>query len=128
MTNKKLLVAGIGGMIVTGLVVAVAMLFVFNKSLRYETQAEMLAAVPKTAQAELDTRGHKLAQPLACHTMEQATEKQMLVNCEATTADRKRVQVFGAALAASQDEYYTILVGGKPIVKNAHCLGADCKD
>ncbi|WP_460364891.1 hypothetical protein [Actinocorallia lasiicapitis] len=128
MTKKKLLIAGVGGMIVTALVVAVAMVFVFNSSVRYETQAQMLASVPTSAGAELDGRGTKLSGPLTCTTLPESNAKKWLVGCEGETTGAKSVQVFGATLVDDEREYYSILVDGKPVVKNARCLGADCKD
>lgn len=128
MTNKKILISSIAGAIVAGLAIAVAMVTIFGNDLRYPTQDLLLGAVPTTAQAELGAKGHQLAEPLSCQNMVEATKENMLVSCTGTTSANLPVQVFGAAMEKSKHEYYTILVSGKPLVKNARCLGADCKD
>ncbi|HEY7487309.1 MAG TPA: hypothetical protein VH912_22830 [Streptosporangiaceae bacterium] len=39
----------------------------------------------------------------------------------------RAVQVFAAAEDKTKDQYFTILVNGRPVVQNAGCLGADCR-
>lgn len=126
--NKKILVVAIAAAIVAGLGTALAAVLARGEGVRYGTQADMLKGLPTAAKAELDARGRRLAQPLTCQSMAEATLEKLLVRCTGTTTDRQRVQVFGTALTERKAEYYTILVGGEPLVKNARCLGADCKD
>jgi hypothetical protein len=124
--TKKILISAIAGTIVAGVAIAIAVITLFGKELTYATQSELLAAVPTTAKAELSTRGHTLATPLSCKNMQQATKENMYVSCAGMTTAKQRVQVFGAALAKTKDEFYTILVNGRPVVQNSSCLGADC--
>ena len=99
-----------------------------HKQLRYPTQAALLRAVPVTAADELRARGVRLAAPLACATMPGATRLKMRVACTGVAVQgRRAVQVVAAGEAKTQDQYYTILVAGRPIVQNAGCLGADCR-
>jgi hypothetical protein len=51
----------------------------------------------------------------------------MRVACTGMAQGRKAVQVVAAGEARTQDQYYTILVGGRPVVQNAGCMGADCR-
>ncbi|WP_157963999.1 hypothetical protein [Actinocorallia populi] len=127
MKNKKILVAAIAVAIVAGLGAAIAVVLSRGGGTRYETQAELLKGLPAAAKAELDARGKRLAQPLTCQNMPEAGLDRLLVRCTGTTTDRQQVQVFGTALTERKAEYYTILVAGEPLVKNARCLGADCK-
>lgn len=127
MKNKKILIASLAGAIAAGLAVAVLAALIRGGGPRYATQAELLKGVPSAAKAELSARGRRLAQPLVCQSMPEATRDRLLVRCTGTTIDAKPVQVFGAALTKRKAEYYTILVAGEPLVKNAGCLGADCK-
>ncbi|MEO3787138.1 hypothetical protein ABGB12_27750 [Actinocorallia sp. B10E7] len=128
MKNKKILIASIAAAIVAGLGVAVAVILTRGDAVRYGTQTAMLKALPAAAKAELDARGKRLAQPLVCQSMPEATRDKLLVRCTGTTVDKQPVQVFGATLPTLKTEYYTILVAGEPLVKNAGCLGTDCKD
>jgi hypothetical protein len=103
------------------------LLFGSQKQLKYRTQAALLRAVPVTAAAELRARGVRLTAPLACTSMPEATKKKMRVACTGMAQGRKAVQVVAAGEARTQDQYYTILVGGRPVVQNAGCMGADCR-
>jgi hypothetical protein len=103
------------------------LLFGSHKQLKYRTQAALLRAVPVTAAAELRARGVRLTAPLACTSMPEATKKKMRVACTGMAQGRKAVQVVGAGETRTQDHYFTILVGGRPVVQNAACLGADCR-
>ncbi|MDX6738421.1 hypothetical protein [Actinocorallia sp. A-T 12471] len=123
--NKKILAAVIAVAACAGVAVA-AVLLLRSGGTRYENQAAMLKAVPAAAKAELGTRGQPLAGDLVCESMEGASEEKLLVRCTGETTAKKPVHVFGAALAKSEREYYTILVSGRPLVKNVPCLGADC--
>lgn len=127
MKNKKILIVAIAAAIVAGLGTAFAVLLTRADGVRYETQDELLKGLPAAAKAELDARGRRLAQPLTCQSLPGATLEKLLVRCTGATVDRQRVQVFGTALPGRRTEYYTILVAGEPLVKNARCLGADCK-
>ena len=103
------------------------LLFGSHKELRYRTQAALLRAVPVTAADELRARGVRLTAPLACSSMPEATKKKMRVACTGMAQGHKAVQVVAAGEARTQDQYYTILVGGRPVVQNAGCMGADCR-
>jgi hypothetical protein len=124
---KPIIGAAVAAAVIIGIGVGVAVLLLGGKELRYKTQAELLAAIPRIASAELYAHGHHLALPLACRTMPHATKFSMLVSCVGTTAKKEQVKVFGAAEDAVKEEYYTILVDGRPLVQNVHCLGADCR-
>ncbi|ROO91308.1 hypothetical protein EDD29_9061 [Actinocorallia herbida] len=123
--NKKILAIAVAVAACAGAAV-LAVVLLKGGGHRYENQAAMLKAVPSAAKAELGTRGQPLAGELVCESMEGASAEKLLVKCTGETTAKKPVQVFGAALAKSAREYYTILVGGRPLVKNASCLGADC--
>jgi hypothetical protein len=115
--------------IVVGLAGAVAIGFLLagpHKQLRYRTQAALLSAVPVTATAELHARGVRLTAPLACGSMPGATMQKMRVGCTGMAKGRRAVQVVAAGQARTRDQYFTILVAGRPVVQNAGCLGADC--
>lgn len=127
MKNKRILVISLAGAIAAGLVVAFAAVLLRAGEPRYGTQAAMLKGVPAAAKAELISRGRQLAGPLVCQSIPGATAEKLLVRCTGSTTDAQRVQVYGAALTKRKAEYYTILVAGRPLVKNAGCLGADCK-
>jgi hypothetical protein len=103
------------------------LLFGSHKQLSYRTQAALLRAVPVMAAEELRARGVRVTTPLACTSMPEATKKKMRVACTGMAQGRKAVQVVAAGETRTQDQYYTILVGGSPVVKNAACLGADCR-
>lgn len=125
--NKKILIGALAAAACVGIAVAAAALLL-GGGIRYESQAAMLKRMPAVAKAELTTRGQHLAGPLVCESMEGASQEKLLVRCSGETTARKPVRVFGAAMAKPQREYYTILVDGRPLVKNAPCLGADCED
>jgi hypothetical protein len=126
--NDKVLIISLASAIFAGLAVAVFAAYLQRGGPRYVTQADLLKGLPAAAKAELQARGERLAQPLVCQSMPEATRNRLLARCTGTTVDDKPVQVFGAALPKRKAEYYTILVAGEPLVKNAACLGADCKD
>lgn len=98
-----------------------------EKELKYPTQAALLRAVPVTATDELRTRGVQLTIPLACVSMPEATKLKMRVACTGMAKGHKAVQVVAAGEAKTREQYYTILVNGKPVVQNASCMGADCR-
>jgi hypothetical protein len=110
-----------------GIGVALTVFILGAKELRHKTQAELLAAVPKIASDELYARGHHLTLPLACRNMPGATKRSMRVSCVGMTAKKERVMVIGTAEDEVKEEYFTILVDGRPLVQNVNCLGADCR-
>ena len=116
--------------IVAGLVVAtVAIVYVSlfeHRELRYGTEGALLAAVPGIASGELASRGVGLSEPLGCWNMPEATPSKLRVACEGRSTRAKRIQVIAAAEKKGLQQYFTILVDGRPLVQNAHCLGADC--
>ena len=116
--------------IAAGVAIAVGLGFLLagsHKRLTYRTQAALLRAVPVTAADELRARGVRLTGPLACASMPGATKKKMRVACTGMAQGRRRVQVVAAGETRTQDQYYTILVNGRPLVQNAACMGADCR-
>lgn len=128
--KKKIVLIGIPCVVVAlaGLAVGLGfMLLGSDKELKYRTQAALLRAVPVTAADELRARGVRLTGPLACTSMPEATIKKMRVACTGVAQGRKAVQVVAAGEVRTQDQYYTILVGGRPVVQNAACMGADCR-
>jgi hypothetical protein len=98
-----------------------------DKELRHKTQAALRTAVPALAAAELQSRGHSLSGPLKCRDMPGWTRRKLRVQCAGTTADRKPVEVIGAAEHVGAQEFFTILVDGRPLVQNVPCLGPDCR-
>ncbi|MFI0452412.1 hypothetical protein [Actinomadura sp. 6N118] len=101
--------------------------FIDTKELRYQTQAKLLNSTKTTADAELRSRGVTLSTALNCTHMPGWTNAKLRVACTGTTADKKAVQVLASGERKKQEHYYTILVDGRPIVENAHCLGPDCR-
>ncbi|MCW2883679.1 MAG: hypothetical protein QOE54_1973 [Streptosporangiaceae bacterium] len=124
----KVYIGAVGALILAGCVVAIGYLTLFahHKELRHHNQAQLLKAIPVTATAELRHRGFTLSKPLRCWNMHEATPKKMRVACAGTTTKDEKVQVIGAAEAKVQEEYFTILIDGRPLVQNVACLGADC--
>jgi hypothetical protein len=123
----KVYIGALCALILVGCVIAIAYIaLVDHKELRHHTQAQLLRAIPGTATAELRARGLTLSEPLNCWSMAEATSKKMRVACAGKTTRAERVQVIGAAESKVQEEYFTILVDGRPLVQNAECLGADC--
>ena len=125
---KKVYIGALGALILVGCVIAIAYITLadHHKELRHQTQAQLLQAIPGTATAELRARGVTLSQPLNCWSMAGATPKKMRVACAGKTIRAERIQVIGAAESKVQEEYFTILVDGRPLVQNAGCLGTDC--
>jgi hypothetical protein len=124
----KVYIGALGALILVGCAVAIGYLILFahQKELRYHNQAQLLRAIPITATAELRARGVTLSGPLRCWNMREATPKKMRVACTGKTPKDEKIQVIGAAEVKVQEEYYTILVEGRPLVRNVGCLGADC--
>ncbi|MFG2006423.1 hypothetical protein ACGFNU_45485 [Spirillospora sp. NPDC048911] len=121
-------VLGIAALIVIGVAaVIVHATLIDTKELRYQTQAELLNSTPATAGAELRARGVALGTALSCAHMPGWSKAKMRVSCTATTTDKKDVRVLASGEQAKREHYYTILVDGRPIVQNAHCLGEDCQ-
>jgi hypothetical protein len=124
----KVYIGALGALILVGCTVAIGYLTLFahHKELRHHTQAQLLKAIPVTASAELRSRGYTLSQPLRCWNMKEATPQKMRVACAGTSARDEKIQVIGAAETKVKEEYFTILVNGRPLVQNVACLGADC--
>ncbi|HEX6471547.1 MAG TPA: hypothetical protein VF069_20770 [Streptosporangiaceae bacterium] len=98
-----------------------------HRELRYRTQAALLRSVPVMAADELRARGIRLTAPLACAGMRGASKFRLRVACTGMAQGRRAVQVVAAGQVRTKDQYYTVLVGGRPLVQNAGCLGADCR-
>lgn len=126
--SVKILIGSVVALILAGVGIGVAYVsFLDGKELRYPTQTALRAAVPGNAAAELQARGHTLRSPLTCVDMPEWTKQSMRVQCTGSTSASKRVQVIGAGEDKVQEQYFTILVDGRPVVQNAGCLGADCR-
>ncbi|MBW8485779.1 hypothetical protein [Actinomadura parmotrematis] len=126
-TRKKALVIGSATVLLTGAAASASYVaLAHTKELRYDTQSALRAALPAAATAELAARGVTLGRGLTCTDMRGWTKKKMRVSCTGRTADRHDVRVLGSGEDATQDQWYTILIAGKPVVQNAGCLGKDC--
>jgi hypothetical protein len=125
--RKKALILGSAGLLVLIAVGGGAFLLLSGRDeLTYKTQAALRKALPVTAAAELHKRGVTLASPLKCEDLPGWTKTRMRVSCTGTTSDRKPVKVLGSGEQETSENRYTILVGGRPVVENAPCLGSDC--
>lgn len=126
-SRKKALITGTVGVAVAGVAAGtVYMTFADSKELRYKSQYAMRAGVARVGGQELTRRGVSLSAGLTCTDGLGWTKKKMRVTCTSTTSDHKPVQVIGAGEDETQNQYYTILVNGRPVVQNATCLGVDC--
>ncbi|MWK34303.1 hypothetical protein GEV43_09775 [Actinomadura sp. J1-007] len=124
----KALVLGVAAVLMVGAAAAVAYVtLIDSKELRYKTQASLRGALPTAAAAELRARGISLKTPLSCTDVPGWTKRKMRASCTGTTDDKRTVHVIGSGEDATRANYYTILVGGRPLVQNATCLGGDCK-
>ncbi|MGK5550929.1 hypothetical protein ACSNOI_04885 [Actinomadura kijaniata] len=124
----KPLLFGLLALAVVGAGAAVAYVTLIDvKELRYPTQARLRGGVPRAATAELQARGVALNSGLTCQDMPGWTKEKLRVACTGQAAGNKRVQVIATGEESTRDHYYTILVDGRPVVENAHCLGPDCK-
>lgn len=122
------LVLGTMGVVVVVGAVGIAYLsFHDAKELRYRTQYALRTGMARAGGEELTHRGVSLSSGLSCADSPGWTKRKMRVNCTSSTSDHKRVQIIGAGEDATQAQYYTILVDGRPVVQNATCLGADCR-
>lgn len=127
--RRKALILGSAALLV--LVLAgggVALLLTGREELRYQTQSALRKALPVTAAAELQQRGVTLAAPLKCEDLPGWTKSKLRVSCTGTTSDDKPVEVLASGEEETSESYYTILVDGRPVVENATCLGADCRE
>jgi hypothetical protein len=123
----KVLIGSVVALLLVGVGLSVAYIaHLHRKELRYKTQDTLLRAMPATATAELQARGYPLSAPLQCRSMPDATRKKMRVACTGSSPKAKLIQVIGAAETKVQEQYFTILVNGRPLVQNVSCLGADC--
>jgi hypothetical protein len=119
-------VALIGSVMICAVLAGLLMIFE-SRELRHKSQIALLAATPTIAGDELRSRGHYLGRPLTCWNLPGYTKRHMRVSCSGETTDSKRVQVIGTAEDKVKEEYFTILLNGRPVVQNANCLGADCR-
>jgi hypothetical protein len=98
-----------------------------GKELLYETESSLLRATSKFAPQELATRGYRLAGQLSCGRQPGSAEGSIRVKCTGATSTRKPVIVLASVEQESEDEYFTILVDGQPVVENARCLAQECR-
>jgi hypothetical protein len=123
----KVFIGIVAGLLAAGIAAALVYVSYFDhRDLRYGSEGALLAAMPGTAAAELTAHGVALSEPLGCWGLPEATPKKLRVACEGRSTKAHRVQVLGAAEKKTVQQFFTILVDGKPLVQNAGCLGADC--
>ncbi|MFF5264741.1 hypothetical protein ACFY4C_37960 [Actinomadura viridis] len=124
----RILVAGLTGLLVAGVVAAIAVVWLTgSKELRYPTQAALRGALGARATDELRQRGITLTQGLICKDMPGWTKEKMRAHCLGMTAAKKNVLVIGTGEDKTREHHFTILVDGRPVVENARCLGSDCR-
>ncbi|MFC5187649.1 hypothetical protein [Actinomadura harenae] len=127
-SRMKALVLGSVAVVVAGVAVGIAYLaFWDTKELRYRSQNALRNGIARVGGEELAHRGVSLDSTLNCADSPGWTKRKMRVTCTSSTSDHRQVQIIGAGEDATQDQYYTILVDGRPLVQNATCLGADCR-
>ncbi|RFU38720.1 hypothetical protein DZF91_26180 [Actinomadura logoneensis] len=123
-----MLATGTLAVVVVGVAAGIAYLALSHtKELRYKTQNALRAGVARRGGEELAHRGVTLTSALNCTDSPGWTKRKMRVTCTSSTSDHQPVQVIGAGEGTTQEQYYTILVNGRPLVENATCLGADCR-
>lgn len=130
MTRKKVAILGsamLAALVLAGAAAAAFVVLSGGKELPYKTQAELREMMPSMAAAELKERGVTLTSPLRCEGLPGWTEQRLRVSCTGTTTGDKPVEVIGSGQMQTQDAYYTILVGGEPLVQNVSCLGDGCR-
>lgn len=98
-----------------------------GKELLYSTENALLGATNRAAPQELAARGHQLAGKLSCARQPGSTKNSIRVRCTGTTSTRKPVVVLASVEQQTEDEYFTILVDGRPMVENVRCLAQECK-
>ncbi|WP_308166398.1 MULTISPECIES: hypothetical protein [Actinomadura] len=127
-SRKRVLTLGPAALLVLALVGAGIAYLVLagGDELKYKTQAALREALPTTAAAELRSHGVTLRSPLKCGDLPGWTKSRLRAACTGTTTDARDVRVLGSGDSGNGKAYYTILVGGRPLVQNAPCLGADC--
>ncbi|MEV4256634.1 hypothetical protein AB0J52_26015 [Spirillospora sp. NPDC049652] len=126
--RAKILATGTLAVVVAGVAAGIAYLTLFHaKELRYKTQNALRTGVARSGGEELARRGVTLTSGLTCADTPGWTKRKMRVNCTSSTSDHQPVQVIGTGEDATQEQYYTILLNGRPLVENATCLGADCR-
>ncbi|GAA4106984.1 hypothetical protein [Actinomadura miaoliensis] len=127
-TRVRALVVGIAALAVAGVVTGVVYLALAGRGgPRYGSQDELRRALPRTAADELRARGVTLHGVLRCRDIPGWTEERLRVGCEGVTGDRRAVQVIGTGDDHTRQNYFTILVDGRPLVQNSSCLGEDCR-
>ncbi len=124
---KALVLGTVGIVVAVGAAGLAYLAFHDTKELRYKSQNALRTGVARAGGEELAHRGVSLKSTLTCADSLGWTKRKMRVNCTSSTSDHQRVQIIGAGEGATQDQYYTILVNGRPLVQNATCLGADCR-
>ncbi|WP_131737109.1 hypothetical protein [Actinomadura roseirufa] len=126
MNRTKALVMGSAALLVALAGIAYLVL-AGGDELRYKTQSALRKSLAVTAAAELQARGLKLSAPLKCADLPGWTKQKLRASCTGTTTDKRDVRVLGSGERKTHKTYYTILVGGHPVVENVLCLGADCR-
>ncbi|SEG93190.1 hypothetical protein SAMN04489712_13739 [Thermomonospora echinospora] len=125
--RAKVLIGAVAAVVLVVSGTIAYLVFSDRRELRHETQVALRTAMPALATAELRSRGHALNGPLKCADMAGWTKRKMRVRCAGTTTDHKPVEVIGAAEHVGKQEFFTILVDGRPVVQNVPCLGSDCR-
>ena len=98
-----------------------------GKQLLYETERSLRGATSRAAPQELAARGQPLAGKLSCGRQPGSTKKSIRLRCTGATNTGKPVVVLASVEVETKDQYFTILVDGRPVVDNARCLGQECR-
>jgi hypothetical protein len=98
-----------------------------GKELLYSTEGALLNAITRAGPQELAARGHQITGRLSCTRQPGSTKESIRLRCTGTTVAKKPVIVLAAVEHATEDEFFTILVDGHPVLENARCLAQECK-
>jgi hypothetical protein len=126
-TRMRVVAASLAGLVLAGAAAAIAFVVLTDsKELRYPTQAALRDSLAANATEELRRRGITLASTLRCNDIPGWTRLRMRAGCQGSTTDKRPVQVIGTGEERTKTHHFTILVGGRPVVENADCIGAGC--
>lgn len=98
-----------------------------GKELLHSTERSLLGAASRYAPQELTARGYQMTNKLACARQPGSTKNSIRIRCTGVTKAKKPVIVLAAVEKETEDEYFTILVDGRPVIENARCLAQECK-
>lgn len=98
-----------------------------GKQLLHTTERSLLSAINRHVPQELAGRGHQFTGRLACARQPGSRKESIRVRCTGATKTKKPVIVLASIEEETEDEFFTILVDGRPVVQNVRCLAQDCK-